>query len=141
MSAGVVYGVVNQNGTYSILARVTDLTASGVTVKDKEGPCIKQMDVQALAARIFDLGTNKDNQMGTQILPNPPITAVTSIYDTLQFQGWPTEQDKYGYNFRHDVGTAYTAQPGHWYLVEYIFTLISGSIGLLKAKVKTVPTQ
>jgi hypothetical protein len=121
--------MVNQDGTYSILARICDLT------------CIKQADVSVISCEILDLGSNRDNPSGSQVTPNPTMTAAANIFDTLQTNGWPTREDPNGYNFRHDIGVPYTLIAGNWYLYECRIVLVSGSTSWIKGKVQTLPTQ
>jgi hypothetical protein len=84
--------MVNQDGTYSILARICDLTGSGQIVEPLEGPCIKQADVSVISCEILDLGSNRDNPSGSQVTPNPTMTAAANIFDTLQTNGMANER-------------------------------------------------
>lgn len=137
MSAMTIYGSVDEDGGFSILARVTSLSGSGTAVRPIEGNPIKQADVSSITCKVYALGTDKNNDAGTEVTPAPTVTVATSVYDTLQTSGWDTYHDPDGYNFRFDVSPTYTANPGEWYLYEFKFTLTDSSVIWLKAKVKT----
>lgn len=144
--AGTWYGEVNEDGSFSILARITALDAAGQEVVPREGPCLTQADVASIACRVFDLGRNKDNPAGSEVLPAPTLTPAANIFDTLRTSGWPLDRDIWGYNFRHDVSPIYDGSPGtaslgEWYLLEYKITLTNGGIVWLRVKVKTVAVQ
>lgn len=139
--AGTWYGRVNQNGAFSILARVCSLDGTGPEVLPPEGNTILQADVVAITCKIFALGTDKNNPAGVEETPTPTLSPGTNILDTLSVSGWPTDEDEYGYNFRHDVVFEYVPASDVWYLLEYRFVLTNGAVIWLRAKVKTVQIQ
>lgn len=136
--AGTFYGQVNEDGSASVLARLVGLDGTGTTVRDVEGPCLLQANVSSITCHVYDLGTSKDAATGTEVTPAPTMTVSTSIYDTLQSAGWDTYADPAGYNFRHDLAGTYFPTGGHWYLVEYKFTLASGAVLFGRVRVKAV---
>ena len=131
------FGAVNEDGSFSILARVCALSGSGSEMAVGEGKVIQQADVSAITAPVYLLGTNKNNTSGTVVTPALAPTAAANIFDTLRTVGWPTVDDKHGYNFRLDLGPTYTATGGQWYLVEIKITLTDGTVIQLPVKVKT----
>lgn len=136
------YGYVNEDGSFSILSRVTALQGTGEEVNPGEGPVLLQADVSTITCKVFSLGTNKNNENGTEITPAPTLTVSGSIYDTLQLSGWTMlGGDDSGYNFRHDVSPTYVPTGGEWYLLEYKITLTGGGIIWLRPKVKTEGLQ
>lgn len=139
--AATWYGDVNEDGSYSVLARVTSLDGSGTEVRPEEGPCLTQADVSTITCKVFALGTNKNNPSGTEITPAPTLTPAANIFDTLRTTGWPTPSDPDGYNFRHDLSPTYAPNGGEWYLLEYKFTLTGGGVIWLKVKVRSAPVQ
>lgn len=135
------FGKVNEDGSFSILARLVDLNGTGDQVSDEEGPCIKQADVDNISAKVYNLGANKDATTGTEITPAPTISITDNILDTLRTVGWPTQMDYAGYNFRHDLGPTFAPNANEWYLIEYRIALLNGGILWLRAKVKSVGVQ
>ena len=131
------FGGVNEDGSYSILARVCALEGSGDELVVGEGNVLEQADVSAITAKVFSLGTNKNSTSGTAISPDPTLTVAGNIYDTLQTVGWPVTDDKHGYNFQLDLGVAYAPAGREWYLIEVKFTLTSGTVIQLPVKVNT----
>lgn len=134
-------GRVNEDGIYSVLARVTALQGTGTQVRPEEGNCLKQADILSISCKVFSLGANKDNLAGTELLPAPSLSPADNIYDTLQTTGWRTGVDVYGYNFRHDVAASYTPSQAEWYRLEYKFTLTGGGAVWLRVLVKSVGLQ
>lgn len=134
-------GKVNEDGTFSIMARVTALEGTGTLVYDREGPCLTQADISAITVKVINLGSNKDATSGTEITPVLTITVSDNIYDTLQTVGWPTEKDYAGYNFRHDIGPTYAPNGSEWYLIEYRIALNGGGVVWVRVKVKSVAVQ
>lgn len=141
MSTNMWYGQVQEDGTFSVLSRITALSGTGTTVRDIEGPCVKKADVASITCKVYSLGTNRNNQAGVALSPDPTVTINDSIFDTLQTSGWPTTEDRAGYNFRFDVGATYVPNGNEWYLIEFKITLASGAIVWLKLKVKTSSGQ
>lgn len=139
--AGTWYATVNEDGSFSILSRVCSLAGTGETVAAREGPTLVQADVSSITAKIFALGTSKDNQSGTEITPAPTLTMTDNLYDELQTSGWPIEEDAAGYNFRFDVSPIYVPNGGEWYKVEVKVTLIGGGVAWLEGYVKTTRLQ
>jgi hypothetical protein len=139
--AATFFGRVNEDGNFSVLARVCALEGSGAQVAPEEGYCLTQADVSSIVCKVFDLGSDRDNAAGTPVTPDPAVTVSASVYDALQTNGWPTTQDQAGYNFRFDVSPAYAPAANEWYLLEFKFTLSGGGIAWLRVKVKTVPVQ
>lgn len=140
----VQYGKVNEDGSFSLLARITCLDGTGEEVIPKEGPCITQADVASITAKVYSLGSNKDSTTGIAVSPDPTFTASTNIFNTLRTSGWPTNEDQYGYNGRFDFSPTYSATGDNWYLLEIKITLSSALNNLViwvKAKYKTVPAQ
>jgi hypothetical protein len=143
-AAGIWYGVVNEKGNFSVLARLTSLSGSGGEVIRGEGFCLKQADVSTITCKVFDLGIDKDNPAGTPVLPDPALSPTVNIFDSLVMTGW--NKDNFGYNFRHDVVPAYdsyvgTGLEGAWFLLEYKLTLVDNTVMWLKVKVKTTLIQ
>lgn len=135
--AAVWFGKVNEDGSFSVLARVTALEGTGTEVQAEEGPSLKQVDVSAITCKVYDLGTNRDAQTGTPVAPDPVLTPAANLFDTLRTSGWPTKRDKAGYNFRHDVAATYCTSPENWYLLEYKFTVTGGGVIWLEVRVET----
>lgn len=132
-------GTVQEDATFSALARLCSLDGTGDTVADREGPCLTQADVASIACKVYDLGTDETSTTGTEVSPAPGSEVSDCIYDALQLAGWG--EDSAGYNFRHDVGPAYTADPGEYRLVEYTFALTSGATLIIKYLVFVQPTR
>lgn len=139
--AKTYYGLVNEDGSFSVLARLTSLDGSGDQVQPREGNCLTQDDVLSITCKIFDLGTDKDNEAGTPLSPDPTVTVSDSIFDTLRTVGWPTDRDYAGYNFRHDIEPTYVPTGGNWYLLEYKISLSGGGTSWLRVKVKALAVQ
>lgn len=137
--AAVIRGQVNEDGTFSVLARVCSLDGTGEEYADGEGPVLKAADVSTVTCKVFDLGTDETTAAGTEVTPAPTVTVATSVLDTLRTAGWG--EDRAGYNFRHDLAPAYAADPGEFRLVEYKFTLTGGGVFFVKALVRTRPVQ
>lgn len=135
------YGNVQEDGTFSVLARVTSLSGTGTTIRPVEGPCVKKADITSITCKIYSLGTNRNNPAGVALSPDPTVTINDSIFDSLQTSGWPTAEDPAGYNFRFDVASTYVPNGNEWYLIEFKITLTSGAILWLKVKVKTSSGQ
>lgn len=133
--AATWYGVVNEDGNYSVLARMVSLDGTGEEVSPGEGPVLKQADVTTITAKVYSLGSDRNNAAGVEVTPAPSLTVSANLFDTLRTAGWPTERDIFGYNFRHDLAGAYAPEPEEWYLVEYKFTLVGGGVAWLKVKV------
>lgn len=136
--AATWYGRVNEDGSFSLLARVCALEGSGEEVVPGEGPVIQQGDLTDITCKIFSLGTNRDNLTGTEITPAPGVVIANNIYDVLQTAGWPVVQDSFGYNFRMDIAPTYVPNPEEWYLIEAEFILAGGGVVWFRTKVKTV---
>ncbi len=133
--AGTFYGRVNEDGSATVLARLVSLDGTGTAVRDAEGPCVLRADVSSIACHVYDLGTSKDAATGTEVTPAPTLSAA-NVSDSLLSPGWDTYADPAGYNFRHDLAPAYFPTGGHWYLVEYKFTLTSGAVLWGRCRVK-----
>lgn len=133
------YGKVNEDGSYTLLARVASLSGTGTQVRPREGYCLAQMDIDSIGCTVFNLGTNKNNPSGTTVTPAPTVTAEDNIYDVLQTDGW--EQDTDGYNFRLDLGPQYAPEANNWYLIEVKFTQTDGTVAWLVVKVQTTSLQ
>lgn len=134
MSALVWYFEQHEDGPFSVLGRVTSLAGSGEEVIQGEGPVIQQADVSTITAKVFELA-DQYAEAGTEVTPAPTLTAAANIFDTLRTAGW--RSDPHGYNFRHDLGAAYLADPGEWRCVEYKITLTGGEIIWIEARIKT----
>ena len=130
----LIRGVVNEDGSFSVLGRVCSLDGSGDEYGEGEGNVLQQADVSAITCKVFDLGTD-EAATGTAVSPDPTVTISTSVFDTLRTVGWPT--DRVGYNFRHDLGPTYTADPGEYRRAEYKFTLTDGSVFFVNALLLT----
>ena len=131
------YGSVPEDGSFYILSRLAALEGTGSEYVAGEGNVLKQADVSTITCKVYSLGTNKDNESGTEVTPAPTLTAAANLFDTLRTVGWPTGDDCYGYNFRHDVGPTYVPNPEEWYLLEYKITLTGGGVVWMSVKVKT----
>ncbi len=139
-AVGPTYGVVSEDGTFSALARLVGLDGSGGEVCPGEGAVLLAADVSSVACRVYDLGADRDSDAGTEVTPAPTVAAPADVVsDALRTVGWAA--DDYGYNFRHDVGPAYTADPGEWRLVEYQVTLTGGGVLRVAYRVYTEPTR
>ncbi len=140
MNGAVVFrGLVNEDGTVSCLARVCSLDGSGEEYGDGEGPVVQQADVASVTCKVFDLGADESDAAGAEVLPAPTVTVSVSVFDTLRTAGW--NEDRVGYNFRHDLGPTYTADPGEFRLVEYKFTTTAGGVFFVKFMPETRPVQ
>ncbi len=138
---GVFYGVVDESSSFSILARLVSLDGSGPEVEQGEGSILLREDFESIQCKVFILGENRDNQVGTEVLPDPIPVIAANIFETLQTSGWPL--DLSGWNFRFDVSPLYDAMAGtgglgDWYLLTFKFTLLTGGVFYLKVKVKTI---
>lgn len=138
MSAAVFYGKVNEDGTFSVLARVTSLDGSGAEVRPGEGALLQQADVSAITCKVYDLGSSRHADAGTEVTPAPTVTVATSVLDVPVTTGWSVPDDPHGYNFRHDVAAAYAPSSGVWYLLEYKFTMAGGGVAWLRVKVRSL---
>jgi len=132
----VIWGEAHEDAAFSVLARVCALSGTGSEYLPGEGPVVKQTDVSSITCKVYDIGTDKDATTGTEVTPAPTVTVSTSVFDTLRTAGWPVDEDRDGYNFRHDLGVAYTAEGGEWRLVEYTFTLTDGTVAKAEARVR-----
>jgi hypothetical protein len=135
------FGIVNEDGSYSILSRITSLDGTGDELVSGEGNCIKQADLTSITVKIFDLGTDKDNPSGEEIVPAATVSISINIFDTLRTSGWDKQKDQYGYNFRHDLSSAYCPDAYHWYQLEYKFTTSTGGIIWNRIKVNAIAVQ
>ncbi len=132
-------GKVSEDGTFSVLARITSLDGTGLEVVAGEGNVLTQADIASITCKVFDLGTNRNNTSGTEVTPAPSLAVATNVFDTLRTTGWG--QDSYGYNFRHDVSASYVPDGGEWVLLEYKITLTAGGVAWLKVKVYAEAVQ
>lgn len=138
-AVAVYYGKVNEDSDFSVLARVTSLDGSGSEYRPGEGNCLQAADINTITCAVYSLGTNRENESGTEVTPAPTVTVSSAIFSTLRTVGW--ELDRVGYNFRHDLAATYVPNPNEWYLVEYKITLSGGGVVWIKAKVKTNPVR
>jgi len=136
------YGAVNEDGTYSLLARITSLDATGEEYLPGEGPVILQADISSVTCKVYDLGTDRSALGGTEVTPTPTVSVSTSVFDTLRRTGWPLppEGDTIGYNFRFDLGPTYVPTQGNWYAIEFKFTMVGGGVFYAKFRVYSTPT-
>lgn len=136
MSAAVDFeAVVNEDGSWSALSRLCALQGSGEEVKPGEGPVLLQADVASITCKVYDLGTDPD-AAGSEVTPAPTLTPAANLFDTLRTVGWPTAQDRFGYNFRHDVATTFVPTGGNWYRNEYRLVLDDGAVLWLVGRVR-----
>jgi len=135
-STAIWYGSANEDSSYSVLARLTALDATGTLVSADEGYCLKKVDVSTITAKVYSLGNNSNASTGTVVTPDPTVVVNTSIFDTLQTVGWTGSS---GYNFRHDLSPTYSPEPNIFYAIEYKITLATGGIMWLKIRVRTLP--
>lgn len=143
-NGGAVWtAAVPEDGAFSVLARVCSLDGTGnagAEVAPGEGVPLARADVSGVACKVFDLGTDRGNQDGTALTPDPTVTVSVNVFDALRTVGWGPDPD--GYNFRHDLaGTTYAPTGGHWYRIEYKFTLTAGGVAWLNVVVKALPEQ
>lgn len=137
LGAGTFYGTVNEDGSFSVLARAVSLEGTGETVRDEEGPCLIPDDVASITCKVYDIGSTRNATTGVEITPAPTLTPASNLYDELQKAGWDVGMDPHGYNFRHDVSPTYCPSPNNWYYLEYKITLTGGGVVWLKGRVKT----
>ena len=130
----LIRGVVNEDGTWSVLARVCSLDGSGDEHRVGEGNAIEAADVSTITCKVYDLGTDETTDPGVEVTPAPTVTVATSVLDALRTTGWPV--DRIGYNFRHDLGPTYSATGGEWRRAEYVITLTGGGVIVLNALVQ-----
>ncbi len=130
----LIRGVVNEDGTWSVLARVCGLDGSGSEYRNGEGNVLQAADVATITCKVYDLGTDETTDPGTAVSPDPTVTVATSVLDTLRTAGW--NEDRIGYNFRHDLGPTYSATGGEYRRAEYVITLTGGGVVPLNALVK-----
>lgn len=131
------YGRVYEDGSFKVLARLVSIDGSGEEVQPGEGNCIQQSDITSITCHIYDLGSNRNNQSGSEITPAPTVTVVDTILDILAVVGWSA--DYYGYNFMHNISKTYLPNPSNYYLIEYEFTLAAGGNMWLRVIVNTNP--
>ena len=132
----VIYGEADEDGIATVFTRLAGLDGSGSEYKPGEGKAFQQADVSSIACKVFEIAS-RDAEAGTEITPAPTVTVAGSIFDTLRTVGWDTSKDAHGYNFRHDLQPAFLADPGEWRCIEYKFTLATGGIAWLEARIKT----
>jgi hypothetical protein len=135
----LIRGVVNEDGTFSVLGRVCSLDGTGDEQSPGEGNVLKAADVAEVTCKVFDLGTDETTAAGAEVTPAPTVVVATSVLDALRTAGW--SEDRVGYNFRHDLGPAYAADPGEYRRVEYRFTLTGGGVFFVNALVLTKGVQ
>lgn len=134
-----LYALTHEDSTTSVLGRLCSLSGSGEEVKPGEGYVCLQADVSAIACRVYDLGTDRDAATGTEVTPAPTLTPAANVFNALRTVGWPVARDRHGYNFRHDIGAAFLADPGEWRLFEYRFTFADGGVAFREVRVYTRP--
>lgn len=138
------FGRVNEDGSYSILARIGVLEGTGTMLSlDDEGALLRTHQLATsspITCKVFALGTNKNNSAGVEITPAPTLSAA-NVFNSLRTLGWPTYEDPFGYNFRHDLGPLFAPAGNEWYLLEYKFTLRDGGVIWLPVKVKSSSLQ
>lgn len=139
MSAKTFVGVVHEDGSFSVLARVASLDGSGEEYRPGEGNVLQIADVTAVALHIYALGTDPENDAGTEVTPTPSVDPADVLLDELQLTGW--KQDLIGYNFRHDVPATYAPNARQYYLLEYKLTLVDDGIAWIKVRVLSRPTR
>lgn len=136
----LIRGTVNEDGTFTVLARVCSLDGTGDEYADGEGNVLKAADVSSVTCKVFDLGTDETTAAGTEVTPAVTVaTPADVLFDPLRTVGWA--EDRVGYNFRHDLGPGYAADPGEYRRVEYKFTLTGGGVFFVNALVLTKAVQ
>ena len=135
----LIRGVVNEDGTWSVLARLCGLDGSGDEHREGEGNVLQAADVSTVTCKVYDLGDDETTDPGTEVTPAPTVTVATSVLDTLRTTGW--REDKIGYNFRHDLGPTYSATGGEYRRAEYVVTLADGGVVLVNALVQVRGVQ
>ena len=129
-TAKILTGVVYQNRSAIMLARIVGIDYSGSTVTG-EGKQIQQSDVSALTYSVIDLVTE------TAVTNHDAVSIYSTItswvFNTLQTPAiWTGKVDATGYNFRYTMATTAFPTAARKYRVEFKFTT-TGSI------VSTVP--
>lgn len=135
-SASVCYGKVNEDSGYANLGRFCALDGSGDEVRAGEGYVLQVADVMTVTCKVYALAS-RDATTGVEITPAPTIAPADVFFDVLQTTGWPTDEDEYGYNFKHNLSPVYTPNGGIWYLVEYKVTTVTAGVIFGRYKVKT----
>ncbi len=135
-----IKAVVIEDGTFSCLARLTAMEASGPRQTGDLGRVVKQADLTSITAKVFDLGPG-GLVSPVEITPAPTVVISTAISDTLLTLGW--DADSIGYNFRFDLGPTYCATGGNRYWPEFKCTLTGGSVfwALFDLEAKSVLTS
>ena len=126
MSCDYEIGVVNEDSTFSIMARV-----------HADGANVTQSDVGSISYAIYYADDLEEHTASSS------LTVSAVIFDTLQTDDrWTT--DNTGYNFRHDVGHTVLTDPTRRYRFEYKFTLSGGSefyLNPIEVTVRAVKTS
>ena len=122
MSVKVFQGRVYEDGSATILARITAGTGSTTGIAGEGYPVI-QADLSTITYSIYDLET------GSFVVNSSSLTIANVIYDTLQdTDGILWAQDGIGYNFRHNLGSASFPDGDRRYRYEAKFTSMSGDV-------------
>lgn len=101
---------VNEDSSFSVLARV-----------HADGSNIVQTDLSSISRSIYN------GSSGALISGPTALTVANVIFDTLQVDGrW--SKDSTGYNFRDDIGSTVLTDPSIEYVLEYKFTLNTGTV-------------
>ena len=107
---GIAYGVVQEDSTFSLMARFEVDGAVGVQA-NITGVTIKAWDIQDFDTAVLDA--------------TPTVASV--VYDTLQTDGrW--DVDGAGYNFRYDVADNVCVRASSRYRFEAVLTTSGGKL-------------
>jgi hypothetical protein len=123
MSAAQVWQAkVNEDGTATLLGRVTARDGTGTSVTG-EGKCLKQADLSSITAKVFDLHDGTTTYTAT-------LTISSVVFDSLQVDAiWNLAADSNGYNFLADLPTTAFPTGGRTYRAEAKFTTTGGTVG------------
>lgn len=117
-----------KDGSATVWARVTARDATGqATPFLGEGNYIKQADLSAITAKVFDRSDPLTPDTPTS---TPTVTISTSILDTPDTTGLIAVDDAGNavpYNFRFDMPATSFPTGSHKYLVEFYFVTTGGT--------------
>lgn len=124
MHQGPFYANWNEDGSATVLARLTARTGSGTATGEAgEGNWLKIVDVSTITYNVYDL----DGTTPTTAISSGSLTVASVVIDTPVTANTLWTFDTVGYNFLHDLA-ANTFPDAHRYRLEYTVTLSGGAV-------------
>ena len=112
MSCEAIYGCVNEDSTFTLLARV-----------HVDGMIWVEADVASITYKVWDMTDSSTT------IASGSLVVADVVHDTLQTDAiWSV--DATGYNFEHKVASTVITEPG-MYRIEHKVTLDSGDVFFL----------